>query len=389
MLSGVNPSPTSARRVVVIVFDRFQSLDAFGPIEVFDHASTAVGRPLYDIQVVAAGPRPAPATPRPVRASNGVAVLADAPLADTDATDLDTMLIAGGNGVYDLLDDPDTTAHVRRLAGGARRVASVCTGAYLLAEAGLLDRRRATTHWLSCEHLAGRYPDVEVDPEPIFVRDGPVSTSAGVTAGMDLALDFVEEDHGHPLALDVARSLVLFLRRPGTQAQLSGALSGQLAITQPLRDLHEWVLDHLDAELTVDRLAARAHQSPRTFARRFRAEVGMTPARWVEALRLEQARRLLEETPTTVDEVARRCGLGPESFRRLFHRHLGVSPREYRRRFGSPDTSASGRTSPTAPTQPARTSSPTTPTADRATPRTRTAPARTRPSIPTTAREHA
>lgn len=179
----MNPSPTSARRVVVIVFDRFQSLDAFGPIEVFDHASTAVGRSLYDIQVVAAGPGPGPATPSPVRASNGVAVLADAPLADTDATDLDTLLVAGGNGVYDLLDDPTTVEHVRRLAGGARRVASVCTGAYLLAEAGLLDGRRATTHWLSCEHLAARYPDVEVDPEPIFVRDGPVATSAGVTAG--------------------------------------------------------------------------------------------------------------------------------------------------------------------------------------------------------------
>lgn len=316
-----------------MVFDQFQTLDAVGPLEVFDHASTALGRRAYHQEIAAP-------TAGAVAASSGVSLVAQRSLSDVIADDLDTLIVAGGNGVYDLLDDVTVVSEVQRLARAARRVASVCTGAYLLAEAGLLDGRRVTTHWLACDDLQQRYPVLDVDPEPIFVSDGRLATSAGVTAGMDLALQFVEDDHGHALALDVARSLVLFLRRPGSQAQLSAPLAGQLAESTPLRQLQEWVVEHLADDLTVDRLAHRAHQSPRTFARRFRDQVGMTPARWVESLRLEQARRLLEEGHQPVEEVARRCGLGPESIRRLFHRHLGLGPREYRRRFGTDPTTA-------------------------------------------------
>jgi transcriptional regulator GlxA family with amidase domain len=332
------PDPAS-RRVVVVVFDRFQSLDAVGPLEVFDHASTALGRAAYEVQLAAP-------TPGLVTASSGVGVVADRSLAQIDPRDVDTLVVAGGNGVYDLLGDASLVADIRRLAEGARRVASVCTGAYLLAESGLLDGHRVTTHWLACDDLQQRYPALEVDPEPIFVCDGGLATSAGVTAGMDLALQFVEDDHGHALALDVARSLVLFLRRPGSQAQLSAPLAGQLAESSPLRELQEWVVEHLADDLTVDRLAARVHQSPRTFARRFRDQVGLTPGRWVESLRLEQARRLLEEGRQPVEEVARRCGLRSESIRRLFHRQLGLGPREYRRRFGADTAHISSPDSP-------------------------------------------
>jgi transcriptional regulator GlxA family with amidase domain len=321
--------PTLAtRRVVVVIYDQFQSLDALGPIEVFDHTSTAIGRTAYRIEVV--GPEAGP-----VRSSSGVALVADTALADVDDRDLDTLVIAGGNGVYPLLHDAATVARVAALAEQARRVASVCTGAYLLAEAGLLDGRRVTTHWIACDHLQRCYPALDVDPDPIFISDGRLATSAGVTAGMDLALHFVEGDHGHSVALDVARSLVLFLRRPGNQTQLSAPLAGQLATSDPIRELQAWVVEHLDDDLSVDRLADRVHQAPRTFARRFRDEAGVTPGRWVEGLRLEQARRLLEEDSAPIDEVARRCGLAPESIRRLFQRELGLAPSEYRRRFGA------------------------------------------------------
>lgn len=322
------PSPPVRRRVVVVAFPGFQSLDALGPIEVFDHASTALGHRAYTTELVAP-------SAGAVVASSGVAVVADRSLDQVDGTDLDTLVVAGGTGVYVAIEQADVVAEVERLAGAARRVASVCTGAYLLAETGVLDGRRVTTHWMACDHLQRCYPDLDVDPAPIFVSDGSVATSAGVTAGMDLALQFVEDDHGHALALDVARALVLFLRRPGDQAQLSGPVTGTITDSSPLRPLREWVVGHLDGDLSVDRLAERAGQSPRTFARRFRAEVGLTPARWVETLRLEQARRLLEEGTEPVDEIARRCGLQPEAIRRLFHRHLGLAPTEYRRRFGA------------------------------------------------------
>lgn len=222
---------------------------------------------------------------------------------------------------------------------------SVCTGAILLAEAGLLDGRRATTHWAYCDKLARDHPSVEVDPDPIYVRDGHVATSAGVTAGIDLALALVEEDLGREFALGIARHLVVFLRRPGNQAQFSAQLAAQTARREPLREvqlgapptpLRQWgrITEHPGGDLSVETLAARARLSPRHFARAFQAETGMTPGRYVDRVRLEHARRLLEDTSDGVEEISRACGYGtPEAMRRAFVKALGTAPAEYRRRF--------------------------------------------------------
>jgi transcriptional regulator GlxA family with amidase domain len=213
-------------------------------------------------------------------------------------------------------------------------VASVCTGAFLLAEAGLLDGRRATTHWARCDALQRRFPAVRVERDPIFVRDGNVFTSAGVTAGMDLALDLVEEDCGRDVALTVARWLVMFLRRPGGQSQFSAQLRAQRATTTSIAELRAWLGDHLDENLVVEALAERAGMSPRTFARVFRRETGTTPAAFVEELRVESARRLLETTDLTVAAVAGRVGMKhAETLHRAFHRRLGTTPDRYRQHF--------------------------------------------------------
>jgi transcriptional regulator GlxA family with amidase domain len=223
------------------------------------------------------------------------------------------------------------------MAPNVRRIGSVCSGAFILAEAGLLDGRRATTHWGWCKELAQRYPRVKVDPDPIFVRDGSIYTSAGVTAGMDLALALVEEDHGRELALRVARQLVLFLRRPGGQSQFSAQLAVQAADREPLRELQAWIADHLNQDLSVEALADRVAMSPRNFARVFSREVGVTPARFVEQARVEAARRRLEESAHGVDAIASQCGFGTaESMRRAFLRRLHVPPSAYRHRFASP-----------------------------------------------------
>jgi transcriptional regulator GlxA family with amidase domain len=223
---------------------------------------------------------------------------------------------------------------VKRAAGRSRRVASVCTGAFMLARAGLLDGRRAATHWASTEELARRHPLVTVDPDAIFVRDGDVWTSAGVTAGMDLALALVEDDLGRKVALDVARWLIVFVRRPGGQSQFSSHLRAQAAEREPLRELQEWMAAHVDADLSVPLLAARACMSERNFARAFAREVGMTPAAYVEGLRVDHARVRLETTGQKLEAVARDCGFGTvETMRRAFHRRLGVGPADYRDRF--------------------------------------------------------
>jgi len=225
---------------------------------------------------------------------------------------------------------------LRGATSRVRRVASVCSGALLLAEAGLLDDRRATTHWADCARLAERYPQVAVESDPIYVRDGNVSTSAGVTAGMDLALALIEEDHGPEIALKTARALVLFVRRPGGQSQFSAQLTAGPARREPLRDVQAHIAEHPAADLSVPALAARAYMSERNFARAFRAETGMTPAAYVEASRVERARRELETTDLSVQAVAARCGFGTvETMRRAFGRRLGVNPAAYRDRFAA------------------------------------------------------
>jgi transcriptional regulator GlxA family with amidase domain len=306
-------------RVIVFVFDGLQPLDAVGPHEVL----VAGG---YAVELVSADGRS-------VRSRSGLRLEVDGSLAAVRGT-VDTLVVAGGDGVGEALADPEVIRHVRRLSARARRVASVCSGAFVLAHAGLLDGRRATTHWQHCDRLARLYPSVTVEPDPIFVRDGDVWTSAGVTAGMDLALALVEEDRGREVALAIARRLVMFAQRPGGQAQFSAALKAQTADTDVLRDLQAWLPDHLDEDLTVAQLARRVAMSPRHFAREFATEVGTTPARYVEELRVEAARRLLESTRRGVEDVALACGFGSaETMRRAFLRLVHVSPADYRRRF--------------------------------------------------------
>ncbi|KOT92215.1 AraC family transcriptional regulator [Streptomyces sp. NRRL F-5755] len=310
------------RDVLVVLFDGVQSLDVTGPLEVFTQAA---------LRMPGAYPvRTASLDGAPVRTGSGLMLTPD--LALSDAGPPHTLLVPGGRGTRE--PDARLVDWLRLHAPRARRTVSVCTGAFLLAAAGLLDGRRATTHWTRCAELAAEFPAVRVDPEPIYVRDDDVATSAGVTAGIDLALALVEEDLGRDLALAVARHLVVFLRRPGNQTQFSAQLAAQTADRRPLRDVQQWITENPAADLSVETLAARAGLSPRHFARAFRDEVGMTPGRYVDRVRLEAARRLLEDTADGIEGISRRCGYGtPEAMRRAFLRTLGAAPAEYRRRF--------------------------------------------------------
>jgi transcriptional regulator GlxA family with amidase domain len=247
---------------------------------------------------------------------------------------IDTLIVTGIDRPDDARRDLDLIQWLARTAPRARRVVGLCTGSFVLAEAGLLDGRTATTHWAFCDELARRFPAVTVRSDPIFVRDGAVYTSAGATAGVDLALALVEEDLGRRLALAVAQWMVIFLKRPGGQAQFSAQLSTQLVEREPLRDLQAWILEHPGADLSIDALAGRVSMSPRNFFRVFLREAGMTPGRFVERARVEAARRQLEETSRGVEQVAAACGFGSaETMRIAFRRTLGVSPRSYRSRF--------------------------------------------------------
>jgi transcriptional regulator GlxA family with amidase domain len=312
------------RRVVIVAFPGVQTLDVTGPAEVL-RAATLFHPPGYHVTVAA--PEAVP-----LRTST-VSFLPDARL-DQVKGEIDTLLVAGGVGTLRAQEDPWLVDWIADAASRSRRVASVCTGALLLAKAGLLDGRRATTHWASCAELARRYPQVSVEPDRIFVRDGNVATSAGVTAGMDLALALVEEDLGRDVAMEAARWLVVFLQRPGGQAQFSAQLAAQAADRMPLRELQAWIPDHLDEDLSVPALARRACMSDRNFARAFRRETGMTPGAYVEVARVERARIALESGDLPVETVARQAGFGTvETMRRAFRRRVGVSPADYRTRF--------------------------------------------------------
>jgi len=321
-------------RIAMAVYPGVQVLDVTGPLEVFANANRRLdqagdrraARYALEIAARAAGP---------VRTTSGIELVATRAFGDVRGA-LDTLLVAGGDGVADALRDRELVAFVRRRARHARRVASVCTGTFLLAEAGLLDGRRATTHWAACARLAARHPGVRVESDPIFVRDGKYWSSAGVCAGMDLALALVEQDHGRELALTVARHLVLFLKRPGGQSQFSAELAAQATEHDAIRGVQAFAREHLARRLDVRALAKRAAMSPRNFARVFAREVGETPARWIERARVEAARRLLEESAASVDEVAARCGFAStEVLRRAFLRRVRVSPAAYRGRFRS------------------------------------------------------
>jgi transcriptional regulator GlxA family with amidase domain len=320
------------RSVLIIVFDGVQSLDVTGPLEVFAHATTAGGDPAYQVRTAGLGGTP-------IRTSSGLRITPDTDLAAAHGQAPDLLLIPGGQGARH--PDPGITTWIRANAPRVAMVASVCTGAFVLAEAGLLNGRRVTTHWAYCGELAEKYPGVTVDPDPIFIKDGDLATSAGVTAGIDLALALVEDDLGRDTALTVARHLVVFLRRPGGQSQFSAQLQAQTAARKPIRRVQQWISEHPAENLAVESLALKANLSPRQFARAFTTEVGMTPGRYVNQVRIEAARRCLEDGAEGIEEAARACGYGTsETMRRAFIKALGVSPAEYRRRFTTKENHA-------------------------------------------------
>jgi transcriptional regulator GlxA family with amidase domain len=328
--SQPNPARGNAARVVeVLAYPSVQLLDVTGPLQVFvcanDHVAQAGESPPYVLHVVAKdGPG--------VTTSAGLRI-ATGPLPRTGSPD--TLMVPGGPGIDAAAADTVLVDWVGQRTKKARRVASVCTGAFLLAASGGLDGRRAVTHWSYCAELARRFPAVRVESDPIFVRDGSVWTSAGVTAGIDLALALVEEDLGRTVALAVARYLVVFLKRPGGQAQFSEALSMQSAEDE-FGALHDWINKHLPGDLSLAKLAHQAGMSERSFSRHYAEATGVTPARAIERLRVEAARRLLSETRLPVKRISQRCGFGSEeTMRRSFLRVLSATPNDYRARFSS------------------------------------------------------
>jgi transcriptional regulator GlxA family with amidase domain len=323
-------APSPVRVVELLAFPLVQLLDVTGPVQVFASANDFVlesgGRPPYELKVVAQ-------SGGQVTASAGIKLSTQSlPL---EGAAVDTLMVAGGRGVEVAAADPVIIDWVQLRAKRARRIASVCTGAFLLAASGLLDGRRAATHWSYCAELARRFPKVRVESDPIFVRDGSVWSSAGVTAGIDLALALVEEDLGPTVALAVARYLVVFMKRPGGQAQFSTALALQAA-DDKFGALHEWIYKHLGDDLPLPVLADQAGMSERSFSRHYAEATGLTPARAIERLRVEAARRLLAESGLPAKRIAQRCGFGSEeTMRRSFLRLLAVNPQEYRTRFSA------------------------------------------------------
>jgi transcriptional regulator GlxA family with amidase domain len=325
------------RRVVIVAFPGLQPLDAVGPFEVFSGAGRAVaglGR-ARGYRVTLASTDGAA-----VQTGSGLRICSD-PLPDVHER-IDTLVLPGGEGVEVARSDPALMSWIAAAAPGCRRVATVCTGAFLAAAAGLLDGRRVTTHWASADRLATEFPDLVVDPDPIYIRDGAVWTSAGVTAGIDLALALVEEDHGSEVAQTVARWLVMFLHRPGGQTQFASPVWVPRAERSAVRAVQGLIERTPGDDHRLPVLAAAAAMSVRHFARVFRQEVGETPGRFVERVRLEAARGELETTDATLEAVARRCGFGTaETLRRVFQRRLAVSPDSYRRHFRMSDQSRS------------------------------------------------
>jgi len=306
----------------VLIFPDFQLLDAAGPIAAFEIAARFASN-APDIRTLAlkAGP---------VRSSSGVEMLARGL---KPATAITTLIIAGGNGVRAPATCPTTLAFVQRLAGRGVRVASVCSGAYVLAEAGLLDGRRATTHWRSAARFAAAFSEVQVDPDVLFVDHGDVATSAGTGAGIDLCLHLVRSDHGAAYAAQIARRMVLPPHREGSQLQYA-AQPAPARADESLAPLLEWATSHLDTRLTLDHLAERAGLSSRALARRFTEQLGTSPGQWLLGQRLDAARILLEQTDLPVEAIATRVGLASAiNLRRRFRVHLGTTPRAYRRTF--------------------------------------------------------
>jgi transcriptional regulator GlxA family with amidase domain len=322
--------PAPARQVVLVAFEGVQLLDVIGPSDILDAATRLLGGN--------GGYRMAVATPdgQPVRGSGGLRLEADIALGQVRRRGVDTVIVGGGLQIDDVLGDPRLAPALRRISPGARRTCSVCAGAFLLAEAGLLEGKAATTHWAFCGELARRHPGVRVEPDRIFVRDGPISTSAGMTAGMDLALALVEEDHGPEIARTVARWTVMFLQRPGGQSQFSERLALPAGVAPPIRETLDRITANPASDHRLPQLARQVSLSERHLRRLFTEQTGTTPARFTERVRVEVARDLLAGTTTPIDTIAAGCGFGSaETMRRAFLRVLGVGPADYRARFRS------------------------------------------------------
>jgi transcriptional regulator GlxA family with amidase domain len=331
----LDPTPQEwpTRRISFLVLPRGHLMNLAGPLDVFVRSSAALlarGKrtsPAYKIELLTSGEEV-------LDTATGLGLVGGRPWKES-VESIDTLLVIAGSHVYRQKHDAALLDWLRAQAASVRRIASVCAGAFILAEAGILDGRRATTHWEAAANLARLYPQVSVDADRIFIQDGNVWTSAGVSAGADLALAMVEEDYGHALALEIAQRMVLSLRRHGSQSQFSPQLAAQAADHQPIRELIAWISEHLDADLSVPVLARRAGMSDRNFSRVFVRQVGTTPARFVARLRLDAARTRLEETGDKVDAIAQRSGFGDgETLRRHVRSRLGTSPGVYRaRRF--------------------------------------------------------
>jgi transcriptional regulator GlxA family with amidase domain len=331
----VRKSKEASRLVVVLAFEGVQLLDVAGPVQTFASTNEMMSEALvtpYRIVVVSR-------RGGTIHSSSGLPIVTQPIARAIGRKRVDTLIVPGGAGVHDAAKDPKLVDWVIDQSSAARRIASVCTGAFLLAQAGILAGRRATTHWKSCGRLQQRYPDIRVEPDPIYVQEGKIWTSAGVTAGIDLSLALVQEDLGRTVAMQVARHLVVFLNRPGGQSQFSASLEAQAAAADGnapnhFAPLHGWIAEHLADDLRVERLAEQAGMSPRTFARIYADRMGITPARMVEKIRVEAVRRTLEETDMPLKRIALVCGFGQEErLRRAFTRQVGTTPAEYRRRF--------------------------------------------------------
>jgi transcriptional regulator GlxA family with amidase domain len=324
-------APRHPLRIALFAYPEVQALDLSGPLEIFARATRLLreeGRPHPGYSLAVVGTRAGP-----IASSSGFRFLPDTTFRALRSK-VDTLLVVGGRGIDAQVTDANVLRWLRGMAGRVRRLGSVCTGAFLLAEAGLLDGRTATTHWSRAAELSARYPLVSVDGDRIWVRDGNVYTSAGVSAGMDLALALIEEDLGAEVALAVARAMVMYLHRPGDQSQYSAPLRLQSARTPSLRALVAWATEHPEADLSVPAMARRAGKSPRHLTRVFRKELGIAPAEAVEQLRLEAARRALQQPALGLEEVAAVCGFGSaEVLRRVFLRTLHVTPSAWRARF--------------------------------------------------------
>lgn len=320
-----------SRKIGILAFQGVESLDITGPFEVFNFANLSLIRQgicqenVYSIKLLAE-------KPGPVTSLSGFQMIAEEKYGDPKA-EFDTLLIPGGD-IEMVLSDTKLIAWIKAMSPKVRRLVSVCTGAFLLAEAGLLDGCKATTHWHFCQQLSKDYPGVQVKPDQIFIKEGHIYTSGGITSGIDLALALLEEDWGHELALFVARFLVVFLKRPGGQSQFSAYLTNEACRSSDIRNLQARIMMHTSEDLCVEALAAHMAMSPRNFARLFLTETGMTPAKFVEMARIDQARHFLETTDLDVESIAEKTGFNDsERMRRAFIRQLGVNPQNYRQRF--------------------------------------------------------